>query len=126
MQRDFTYVDDVVEATVRVLNNPPSEEIPYRIYNVGHSSPLDLMDFIHLLEKCAGKTVKKEYKGMQQGDVLATYADTHLLENDIPPVMERKTGIVPKGLINVKNEVKQSSAKGSTDSICFYFSFINF
>ena len=83
MQRDFTYVDDVVEATVRVLNNPPSEEIPYRIYNVGHSSPLDLMDFIHLLEKCAGKTVKKEYKGMQQGDVLATYADTHLLENDI-------------------------------------------
>ena len=45
---------------------------------------------------------------------------------DIPPVMERKTGIVPKGLINVKNEVKQSSAKGSTDSICFYFSFINF
>ena len=45
---------------------------------------------------------------------------------DIPPVMERKTGIVPKGLINVKIEVKQSSEKGSTDSIFFYFSFINF
>lgn len=83
MQRDFTFVEDIAKATVRVLDNPSADPIPYKVYNVGNSSPVSLMDFIRLLEHCAGKTVRKEYKAMQPGDVLATYADSSRLYNDI-------------------------------------------
>lgn len=82
MQRDFTYVADVVEATMRIISRPATGSIPYTIYNIGNSAPVALMDFIHALEVCAGKEVKKEYKEMQAGDVQATYADISRLEAD--------------------------------------------
>lgn len=83
LQRDFTYIADVIDATLRVLDFPSEEPIPYKIYNVGNSSPVALMDFIQLLETYAGKTVKKVFKEMQPGDVKSTYADTSRLEKDI-------------------------------------------
>lgn len=83
LQRDFTYIADVIDATLRILDFPSEEAIPYRIYNVGNSSPVALMDFIQLLESHAGKTVKKNFKEMQPGDVKSTYADTSRLEKDI-------------------------------------------
>ena len=79
MQRDFTFIRDVVEATLRVIDRPASGEVPYAIYNVGNSSPVALMDFIHTLERCSGREVRKEYREMQAGDVPRTYADTSKL-----------------------------------------------
>lgn len=82
MQRDFTYIADVVEATVRVIGRPAGGDIPYAIYNVGNSSPVPLMEFIRTLEACAGKVADKRFREMQAGDVQATYADTTRLERD--------------------------------------------
>ena len=76
MQRDFTYVDDVVEATVRILDKPR----PYALYNVGNHAPVALLDYIKTLEKALGRSAKLEMKPMQPGDVKATYADTAALE----------------------------------------------
>lgn len=94
MCRDFTYIDDIVEGVVRVLdkapqNNPawdsehPDPECskgPYRIFNIGNSNPEQLMDFIGELEKQLGKSTIKNLLPMQPGDVCATYADTAALE----------------------------------------------
>jgi UDP-glucuronate 4-epimerase len=75
MQRDFTYVDDAVEATLRVLDKPAK----YAIYNVGNDQPVALLDYIAALERALGKKAKLEMKPMQPGDVKATYADTTAL-----------------------------------------------
>jgi UDP-glucuronate 4-epimerase len=79
MQRDFTYVDDAVEATLRVLDKPSQ----YAIYNVGNHQPVALLDYIAALERALGKKAKLEMKPMQPGDVKATYADTRALENAV-------------------------------------------
>lgn len=95
MMRDFTYIDDIVEGVLRVLDKPATtdtafdsglpkasiSDAPYRIFNIGNSQPEKLMDFIGALEKALGKTAKKEFLPMQAGDVKATYADTNALEN---------------------------------------------
>jgi UDP-glucuronate 4-epimerase len=75
MQRDFTYVDDAVEATLRVLDKPAK----YAIYNVGNHQPVALLEYIAALERALGKKAKLEMKPMQPGDVKATYADTTAL-----------------------------------------------
>src|ERR1700730_281214 len=71
MQRDFTYVDDIVEGTLRVLDRPA----PYAIYNIGNHQPVALLDYIAALEKALGRKAKLEMKPMQAGDVKAAYAD---------------------------------------------------
>jgi UDP-glucuronate 4-epimerase len=76
MQRDFTYVDDVVEGTLRVLDHPAA----YAIYNIGNHSPVRLTDYIAALESALGKRAKLEMKPMQPGDVRATCADTSALQ----------------------------------------------
>jgi UDP-glucuronate 4-epimerase len=91
MMRDFTYIDDIVEGVVRVLDktarpeNPDEGGIaakaPYRIFNIGNSQPEKLMDFIAYLEKAIGKQALKEFLPMQAGDVKATYANTDALED---------------------------------------------
>ena len=93
MQRDFTYVDDIVEGVIRVIDNPPkgvSEEkmnpsnstAPYKVYNIGNNNPVKLMDFIEALEKKIGKIAKKNMLPLQAGDVPSTYADvTDLIED---------------------------------------------
>jgi UDP-glucuronate 4-epimerase len=83
MQRDFTYIDDIIEGTVRVMNKIPAPSpAPCKIYNIGYGKPVDLMTFIETIEKSAGKTVKKELLPMQAGDVPLTWADISGLEAD--------------------------------------------
>lgn len=84
MRRDFTYVDDVVESVVRVLARPPEPgaegEAPYRILNVGNSSPVELEEFIATIERHLGRKADRILLPMQPGDVVATWADTSRLE----------------------------------------------
>ncbi len=83
MKRDFTYIDDIVEAVVRVVHKAPAMEKPYyELYNVGHSEPVDLMDFIRSIENVVGKKAICHYEDMQLGDVPCTYADVELLKKD--------------------------------------------
>lgn len=79
LYRDFTYVDDVVEGVVKLLGKKPRHQPPYRILNIGHSSPVKLMDFIGILEGLLGKKAKLRYQPMQPGDVHKTYANVQLL-----------------------------------------------
>jgi UDP-glucuronate 4-epimerase len=91
MQRDFTYVDDAVEATLRVLDKPSQ----YAIYNVGNHQPVALLDYIATLERALGKKAKLEMKPMQPGDVKATYADTSALAKHVgfAPSTPLETGL---------------------------------
>lgn len=97
MQRDFTYIDDIVEGIVRLLNNAPRENkawdkakadpgtssAPYKVYNIGNSKPVELMEFIETLEKKLGKKARKEFLPLQDGDVPMTYADVSDLIDDV-------------------------------------------
>ena len=84
MLRDFTYIDDIVEGVIRVLDKQAtpstSTGAPYRLFNIGNNKPEQLLDFIGYLEYAIGKTAQKELLPMQAGDVKATYADTNALE----------------------------------------------
>ncbi len=85
LRRDFTYVDDVVEAIVRMVETKPSFETPnrpHKIYNIGNHTPVELLKFIDILENVLGKPAVKSFEGMQPGDVHATYADVSRLEAD--------------------------------------------
>lgn len=88
LQRDFTYIDDIVEGVLRIQEQiPGSEGYPtqqaanpyYALYNIGNNQPVALEDFIHAIEKAAGISAKKNYLPMQAGDVYQTYADTEKL-----------------------------------------------
>jgi UDP-glucuronate 4-epimerase len=101
MMRDFTYIDDIVEGVVRVLDKIATPSLasdtgaPYRIFNIGNNQPEKLLDFIGFIEQTIGKTAIKEYLPMQPGDVKATYADTSALESWIgfKPYTELKVGV---------------------------------
>lgn len=109
MQRDFTYIDDIAEGTVKVLDrisqpnpnyltdspDPATSSAPYRIYNIGNHQPEDLMFFIETLEKELGVTAVKNFMPMQAGDVLATYADVDDLKRDVGyvPSTSLQTGL---------------------------------
>ncbi len=86
MMRDFTYIDDIVEGVIRVLDKPATPALeanihaPCRLFNIGNNQPEKLLDFIGFLENAIGKTAQKEFLSMQAGDVKATYADTRALE----------------------------------------------
>lgn len=87
LSRDFTYIDDIVEGIIKITECPglireDNPGIPAVIYNIGHGSPVQLMDFIQQLETSLGKTARKEYVGMQAGDVYQTWADTTKLKED--------------------------------------------
>jgi UDP-glucuronate 4-epimerase len=79
MQRDFTYVDDVAEGTLRVLDQPPSGTPPYVLFNIGNHQPVALPDYIAALEAALGRKALTELAPMQPGDVQVTYADTERL-----------------------------------------------
>lgn len=82
LSRDFTYIDDIVEGVVRVLQKPPQEP-RHEIYNIGGGHPVQLMDFIHTLEEHLGRKAVLELLPMQPGDVYTTYADSSKLESAI-------------------------------------------
>ncbi|MBO4818338.1 MAG: NAD-dependent epimerase [Bacteroidales bacterium] len=86
MIRDFTYIDDIVEGTIGAIDHEPAPDangLKYRVYNIGCSNPVKLMDFISELEGALGTEAKKEFLPMQPGDVYQTNADTSLLEREI-------------------------------------------
>ena len=97
MRRDFTYIDDIVEGVMRVMDHGPqpnpawsganpdpgTSSCPYKIYNIGNNQPVELMHFIATLENCLGRAAKKEMAPMQPGDVPETYADVDDLERDV-------------------------------------------
>lgn len=97
MQRDFTYVDDVVRCVGRILERPaegdpswatrppdPSRSLaPYRVYNIGNSHPVALMDFVHTIERCLGRTARVQLEPMQPGDVERTWADVSPLQAEL-------------------------------------------
>lgn len=109
MGRDFTYIGDIIEGVVRVINQPASASTswsdqapdpatssePYRIYNIGSSAPVRLMDYIETLENALGKKAVKEFLPMQPGDVLNTYCDVSDLENEFgyKPATTLKAGL---------------------------------
>jgi UDP-glucuronate 4-epimerase len=109
MQRDFTYIDDIVEGVVRVMGrlpaanpawngdqpDPGTSYVPYKIYNIGNNNPVELSTFIETIENALGKTARKEMLDMQPGDVPATYADIDDLINDVQfkPSTPLDTGI---------------------------------
>lgn len=84
MKRDFTYIDDVVEAIVRIIPKPPQrlEQPPYKVYNLGNNNPVELGEFIQAIETALGRSAKKNLLPMQPGDVIATYADVDELIAD--------------------------------------------
>lgn len=83
MLRDFTYVDDIVEGVIRVIDNPRTNTPPYKVYNIGNNNPVKLMDFITAIENKLGKKIKKNMMPIQPGDVPATYADVSDLVADL-------------------------------------------
>ncbi len=109
MQRDFTYIDDIVEGVVRVMGRLPAPDprwsgdapdpgtsyAPYRVYNIGNNQPVELNEFIRTIEDVLGMKADKEYLDMQPGDVPATYADVADLTADVgfKPSTPIRTGI---------------------------------
>ena len=109
MQRDFTYIDDIVEGVLRVMGRLPEPDpkwsgdapdpgtsyAPYKLYNIGNNNPVELMEFIAAIEKALGKKAKKEFLDLQPGDVPATYADIDNLIKDVgfKPETSIETGI---------------------------------
>ena len=81
LSRDFTYVDDIVEGIRRIISKMP-EQSEYRLYNIGHGSPVKLLDFICAIEKATGRKAILNMREMQKGDVVTTWADTSALEKD--------------------------------------------
>ncbi len=109
MQRDFTYIDDIIEGVVRIMArlpepnpawngdnpDPGTSYARYKIYNIGNNNPVELMEYIGVIEKVLGKKAKKEFLDLQPGDVPATYADIDDLIKDVgfKPETTIETGI---------------------------------
>lgn len=113
LMRDFTYIDDIVEGTLRVVEHTPDlnmDGVAYQIYNIGCSSPVKLMDFIQTIEQAIGKTAQKNFLPMQPGDVYQTYADTSRLEKELnyKPCVSLHEGIARfiKWYLSEKNPLK--------------------
>lgn len=109
MQRDFTYIDDIIEGVVRVMARLPEPDpewrgdspdpgtsyAPYKLYNIGNNNPVELLEFIKEIENALGRQAQKEFLDMQPGDVPATYADVDDLMQDVgfKPQTSISTGI---------------------------------
>lgn len=97
MQRDFTYIDDIIEGVVRVMGrlpaanpdwsgdapDPGTSSAPYKIYNIGNNNPVELIKFIEVIEAALGKQATKQFMDLQPGDVVATYANVDDLMQDV-------------------------------------------
>ena len=106
-RRDFTYIDDIVEGVLRILDripepnpswngdDPSSSLAPYRLYNIGNHQPVDLMRYIKVLEECLGREAEKRFLPLQDGDVPDTYADVEDLVRDVgfKPATSVETGV---------------------------------
>ncbi|WP_215779511.1 NAD-dependent epimerase/dehydratase family protein [Paludibacterium sp. B53371] len=79
LQRDFTYIDDIVEGVLAVMTRIPDTQVPFALFNIGNNNPVRLMDFISTVEEACGQKANKTFLPMQDGDVPITYADTRRL-----------------------------------------------
>ena len=109
MQRDFTYIDDIVEGVIRCCDkpatanpdfnalhpDPATASAPHRLFNIGNSQPTELLRFIEVMEQALGREAVKDFQPMQPGDVVATAADTHALERWVgfSPSTSIETGV---------------------------------
>ncbi len=107
MRRDFTYIDDIVEGVVRIIDrlpepnpdwtgdnpDPGTSYAPYKIYNIGNNQTVELMRFIEVLEDCLGRKAEKNFLPMQMGDVQATWANVDDLSRDV--------GFIPSTTVEV-------------------------
>ena len=109
MQRDFTYVDDIVESVARLVDHvaapdpawssdkpdPATSRVPYRVFNIGNHAPVPLLEMIAVLERALGRVAEKRMLPMQQGDVPATFADVQALVDaiDFKPATSVETGV---------------------------------
>lgn len=119
MVRDFTYIDDIVNGIIRVIENPfktktkginqvTNKHVPYKIYNIGNSSPINLFDFINLIEKALGKKAKKNMMEMQPGDVPNTHSDVTDLIKDFN---YKPNTSIKNGLTNLLNGIRNIMMK---------------
>jgi len=100
MQRDFTHVSDIVSGILGALAHPSSEDVPHRVFNLGNHTPIELEQFIGIIEAAAGRPAHKVYKPMQPGDMVRTMADTRRaqdafgyepatpIQRGLPPVVD--------------------------------------
>lgn len=128
MLRDFTYIDDIVEGVIRVIDNPAKPDptwngkdgrvstssAPYKVYNIGNQNPVKLMDFITAIENKLGKTIEKNMMPIQPGDVPATFANVDDLAEDLgykpaTPIQEGIDNFVDWYLAFFKDEINQES-----------------
>ena len=109
MQRDFTYVDDIVEGVIRVLDrvaesnpayvsdtpDPGTSNAPYRVFNIGNHNPVQLLDYIGCIEDALGLQARKNLLPLQDGDVPATYADVEALRDWVgfTPATDIRSGV---------------------------------
>ncbi|MHB2006467.1 MAG: NAD-dependent epimerase [Acidobacteriaceae bacterium] len=120
MQRDFTYIDDVVEGVMRVMMRPPQQSVAeesggdflsnalYKVYNLGNHQPIDLMKFVETIEHAIGRTTQKIYLPMQSGDVTSTYAG---MDDLYHAVGFRPTTSIEEGLLNFVDWYRQYYCK---------------
>jgi UDP-glucuronate 4-epimerase len=111
MERDFTYIDDIIEGLIRVIKkipnvdpqwssenpDPATSVAPFKLYNIGNNNPVKLLNLIEVLEECLGKKAKKNFLPIQPGDVPATLAD---VENLIKDVNFKPTTPIEEGVKN--------------------------
>ena len=114
LSRDFTYIEDIANGMTAIIDRPglvreDTPGVPAVIYNIGHGSPVKLMDFIGLLEEQLGKTAKKVFVGMQPGDVYQTWADTTKLQTDY---RYSATTSLEEGIRNFAAWFKQTNVYG--------------
>jgi UDP-glucuronate 4-epimerase len=112
MERDFTYIDDIVEGVIRVMNKPPTSgdlESPYLIHNIGNGNPIKLMDFISVMEKHIGFNAIRNFMPMQPGDVKRTWADTSSLEQSVDYKPQTSVEIGVKEFVIWFNKYYQSA-----------------
>ncbi len=122
MSRDFTYIDDIVEGLIKVIDNPAksdknwnankpkieSSSAPYRLYNIGNNHPVSLMNFIEIIEKTLGRVAEKNMLPMQDGDVESTYADIEGLMHDFDYKLNTS---LDEGIVNFLKWYKAFYAK---------------
>ena len=122
--RDFTYIDDIVEGVIRVLDQPAApnpnwsgdqpdsgtSKAPWRLYNIGNNNPVDLMDYIEALEKTLDKTAEKKFLPLQPGDVPDTYAD---IKDLVEQFDYKPSTTIEEGITNFINWYKEYHESGS-------------
>lgn len=126
MKRDFTYIDDIVAGIEVVMQHPSHSNVPYDIYNIGSSNPIELMNFIHTIEDVTGKEAQCHYEAMQPGDVNTTYADITKIEKfGFHPQTSIKEGIKKlyewyrTEVYDIRNCVKDKSSVYQSDILSY-------